>query len=707
MSRLARPVRRSAASIAVGAATVLLLAACVTRPERIVSYYTLDYLADTERIELRRETPHPSGVHILDTRVARPYSRPQIVTRGFGPSIEYLGDQLWGVDLAETVADLIQHRVRAYRVFARTTREFTREEQEYELRSVVGAIEHVVTAEASRAVVQLELSLVRMPDHAETVRHHVRTESLLPGANVAIFVTEVNRIILAEIDVFLEKTLAYLDTGDPVLEAPVPDEDPDAADLMENLGEGVGELLLPALGPRESQPFFVLRSIDGDFEQSGRFGSPLVVPAGRYVAEFGTGPAEQRLQQAIEVRARRSTVVEPTWASLTVGVIDSARTLVRVRYDVYDAATGEGYGGMLSSSEQAAAPPRVWILAPGRYKIVLNNRPFASLLDFVTVTLTAGQTEDVTLVVGSSGALRGAGNIEAADVDDPESPIHVALSAHSSLSFTLDNEDGPRDFTTLLIVDSEIETDLAYEMGRVRYDLRNLVRLGVSAANGAPLSVTTDRFRLRNTLRYAITSMFGLYTRLDAEAPMVGARATFTEPRSYEKRDGDTVVERGENVRIAQLSPPFMPLTLREGAGLSMQAARTPRFDLDLRGGLGATQTIRYQAWEFARVEEIAGTDVYVFEPAATSTAVGLEFSAFSTIIPPWNTFITSAAELFIPFGEDARVSFNWENELTLVIASNVSLLYRFALQTADQTPQRRMVQEHGIFVRLSYLFRR
>ena len=152
MSRLVRLVRRSALSVAAVAAAVSLLAACVTRPERIVSYYTLDYLADTERAELRLQDPHPSGVHILDTRVARPYSRPQIVTRGFGPAIEYLGDELWGVDLAETVADLIQHRIRAYRVFSRTTREFTREELDYELRSVVGAIEHVVMAEAYHAV---------------------------------------------------------------------------------------------------------------------------------------------------------------------------------------------------------------------------------------------------------------------------------------------------------------------------------------------------------------------------------------------------------------------------------------------------------------------------------------------------------------------------------------------------------------------------
>ena len=550
MSRLVRLVRRSALSVAAVAAAVSLLAACVTRPERIVSYYTLDYLADTERAELRPQDPHPSGVHILDTRVARPYSRPQIVTRGFGPAIEYLGDELWGVDLAETVADLIQHRIRAYRVFSRTTREFTREELDYELRSVVGAIEHVVMAEAYRAVVQLELSLVRLPDHAETVRHHVRTESSLPGGDVGVFVTEVNRIILAEVDAFLEKTLVYLDTGDPVLDDPIRDVDPVGTDVADDLGEGAGELLLPALGPRESQPFFTLRSIDGDIEENGRFGTPIVVPAGRYTAEFGAGPAERQLRQdGIEVRARRSTVVEPTWAALTVGVIDSARTPIRVRYDVYDARTGESFGGMLSSSERDVAPPRVWILAPGRYKIVLNNRPFATLVDFVTVTLTAGQPEGVTLVVGSDGTtLRGAGTIEVPEAGDPESPVRVTTSAHSSLSFTMDNEDGPREFGTLLILDSEIETDLAYEMARFRYDLRNLVRLGVSTADGAPLRVTTDRFRLRNTLRYAITSMFGLYTRLDAEAPMVGARATFTEPRSYVKRDGDTVAERDEQL---------------------------------------------------------------------------------------------------------------------------------------------------------------
>ena len=692
----------------VGAAAILLLAGCVTRPERQISYYTLDYLAETERHELRREVPHEAGVRILDTRVARAYNRPQMVTRGIGPAIEYLSNELWGVDLAETVADLVQSRIRAYRTFARTTREFTREVLEYELRSAVRSIEYVVAGDEHHAVIHLELSLMRLPDESETVRHVVRAESPLPAGDIAVFVTEVNRLMLAEIDAFLEKAGAYLDTGEPVL------EDPDlAADRRErpvpvDATEGAGEVLLPAVGPRENQPYFTLRSLDNDLELPGRFGTPIVVPAGRYAAEFGAGPPDQRLRlEDIEVFARRRTIVEPTWAALTVEVIDTARTPVRLRYDVYDAWTGESYGGMLSSSEQVATPRRVWILAPGRYKVVLNSQPFTSLVDFVTVTLASGSSEELTMVVGTDNRLQGAGNLVAVDVDDPESPFRISVAAHSSLSFTMQNEDGARDFTTLLILDSEVESDLTYERAPFRYDLRNLVRIGLSTAEGAPLRVTSDRFRLRNTLRYGITSVFGLYARLDADTFMVGGRATFTEPRDYVKRDGDTVVEQGEEVRLVRLSPPFMPLTLRQGAGLSIQAVRAPRLDLGLRGGIGATQTIRHQTWEFAHLEDSGGTDVHVFEPADTSMAVGLEFSAFATVIPPWNTSITSEAELFVPFGENAGVSFAWENTLSVVLARNASLLYRFALRTSDEAAEARLVQEHGVFVRLSYLFRR
>jgi len=691
---------------------LLALSGCLTRPQVVVSYYTLDYLGDTEDPDLRHEEPYPESVHILDTRVASAYGRPQLVQRGIGPAFVYLGNHLWGIDLAETVADLIERRARSYGAFERTTREFSRDEADYELRSSIASIEYVVFGGLQFATLDLELSLVAMPEEVAVVRYSGRVESPVAADDVSVFVAEVNRLIMGEIDAFLAKSFRYLDTGEPAVDdrpAVAVDVDEDAATPS---SQGSGELLLPRLGQSDNQPFYTVRSVDSDLERGGRFGTPLLLPAGRYSVEFGSGPIDLRMRRVnIEVRSRRRTVLEPTWSAMTVVVMDSSRSPVRVRYDIYDAETGESYGGRVSSSEALVSAQRVWVVPPGRYKVVVNGRPFATLQDFVTVNLVSGMNEDLTIIVGADDAgattaLRGAGNIDIEETGDPTSPLSLSSAVNANVSFAFDDEEEPWDFSTLLVLDSEVETDLTYEIAPLRYELSNLVAFGFSAADGAPLRVTSDRFRLRNTLLYELTPVYGLYTRLDAEALLFGDRVVTEEPQNYIKRDGDTVIEQEEEEREVTLSPPFMPLTLREGAGLNVTAFRTPRFDLSLRGGLGATQTFRYQTYEVADSEVIDGETYAVYQAAERSSDIGLEFTAFATVIPPWNTTFTSSAELFVPFGLEREVSLQWENTANVILANNVSLLYRFVLRTEGQQPEARLVQSHGVFLRLNYLLR-
>ncbi len=704
---------KRAAAVVLAALTLVAVSGCVTRPSRVTSYYTLDYLHDSEHTELRQDTPFSASVHVLDTRIARAYSRPQIVLRGIGPSFVYLPDHLWGIDLSETVANLVQRRIRAHRMFEQTTREFTREEFDYELRSSIGSIEYVVFGGTRLATLEIELSLIRMSDETEVVRHQVRSESAIQADDVSVFVAEANRLLLAEIDAFLSKTLAYLTTGDLIRD----DYDPDVPDdiempVAEGRTEGVGELLLPSLGPSQNQPFYTIRSLDRDDERSALFGVPIALPAGRYAVNLGSGPADLQMSlDNVEIVSRRRTVVEPSWSALTVDIVDTTRRPVRLRYDIYDAETGESYGGLLSSSETIVAARRVWILAPGRYKIVLNSRPFGTLEDFVTVTLAAGRSEELTVVVGldeagAATALRGAGNIDADDSGDPDAALSLSSAVNASFSLALDDQQGRRELSTLLVLDSEVETELTYEIFPLRYEMRNLLAVGLSAADGAPLRVTSDRFRLRNTLIYELTAVYGLYTRLDADTTLIGERLLFDDPTSYVKRHGEAEVERETDADMIRLSPPLMPLTLREGAGLSVQALRMPRFDLGLRGGLGATQTVRLQTYEPAGEEVLEGTVYSVYERGASVTDIGLEFSAFATVTPPWNTTITSTAEVFVPFREAGVVSFVWENAINVVLANNVSLLYRFSLEDAPEAEDRLVIQEHGLFLRLNYLFR-
>ncbi|MFW6313023.1 MAG: hypothetical protein ACOC2N_03980 [Spirochaetota bacterium] len=716
-------VRRKVEFVVI-ALLLVLLSSCITRPATRDYYYTLDYLARTERNNLVRQEPFPATVHVTDSRVARAYTRPQLVQRGLGPEFEYLDDRLWGIDLSETVSVLIDRRVSAYGIFSRTFREFTRQSADYELRSEIGSIEYVSYEGTSEAVLEIELSLWQLPDSIPVVEHRARAVESIYGEDVAIFVSAVNEMLLGEVDRFLEDVTRYFETGESRLD----DETPSGAaavgeseargdtasdESADDAEPGRGVLLLPALADSENQPFYTILGSGGEFVQSARFGEPTSLLEGEYTVLLGSGPEDQRMRlDEVTVIARQRTVVEPVWAAMTVTVIDENREPVRLRYDIYDAETGQSYGGRIYRAEQLISSQTVWILDAARYKVVILNRPFNTLRDFVTVNLRPGRSEDLTIVVstdeaGNVTSMLGAGNVDLEEVTDVADPLSIASSITGSFSFTANDEDAPGDFETVYFLDSEIETELVYELGPLRYELENNMAMGFNAFEQRPLRVASDEFRLRNTLLYGLTDLFGFYARADARATIVGSRTVFDAPTDYAKLEDGNVVEQQQDAEFVQLSPPFLPLSLREGLGINVNALRRQSSELGLRGGIGATQMIRFRTYEPSGTITIDGETYQAYEPAATQVGTGLELSASATQLLPLNASLTSIAEVFVPFRAGDPVSLQWENVVTVVLVNNLSLYYRFVLASAvDEEGDPYLAQDHGVFVRLNYLFR-
>ncbi|MFW5783416.1 MAG: hypothetical protein ACOCY8_02750, partial [Spirochaetota bacterium] len=472
-------------------------------------------------------------------------------------------------------------------------------------------------------------------------------------------------------------------------------------------------LLLPALGQSENQPYYTIIGSDGTVRGSGQFGVPVDLAPGTYSVAFGSGPEDEQMTiDRVTISPRERTIVEPTWAAMTVEIIDETREQVRARYDIYDAETGVSYGGRISQSEALVASQTVWILPPARYKIVINNRPFNTLRDFITVNLVAGRSEDLTIVVGSDDSgnvtsMLGAGNVDLDEIAPEDTPLRLTSAINGSFSFTLDNRDAPDDFEAVYFLDSEIDTELVYETGPLRYDLENNVAIGLNALNARPLRVASDEFRLRNTLVYGLTNLYGVYARADASATIVGRRVVPDEPTNYVKRDNGTTVERETDAELIVLSPPFLPVTLREGAGISIAALRSQRAELGIRGGVGATQTIRYNVYESAGTETIDESPYNVYSRRESEFATGFEISASATFQLPLSTTVSSVAELFVPFNDVGSASVEWENVVSIVLVNNVSLYYRFVLaNAATADDDHYLVQDHGVFIRLNYLFR-
>jgi len=693
----------------------------MSRPANPNFFYTLDYIARTEDGQLARAEPYPVSVHIVDTDISQAYTRPQIVQRGLGPEFTYLNNRLWGVDLSETVAELVDRRVDAYNLFRRTRREYAREDADYEIRSDLSAIEYVNFQSTEQALVRVDYVLWDVSAERAVVYHRGNVQEPIFGNDVALFVDEANTILLDELDTFLAKVVTYFDTGEEQLRTNRVREQvetsernlADDADTTSEGGEQIGVLNLPALSDNENQPFFTVLGQSGDVVASAQFGEAVALPVGFYDVLFGSGPDESRMRiNQIEITPRQQTVVEPTWAAMTVNIIEENREPVRVRYDLYEAETGESLGGRISRGEAFVLSQTVWILSPGEYKVIINNRPFNTLRDFVTVNLRAGQYEQLTIVVGSDDteavtSMIGAGDVNLDVLQEDDNPLSLSSALNASFSFTSSNEKSPDDFDIVYFLDSEVDTALAYDLGALRYELSNTLAMSFSAAGDETLRVTSDDFRLGNTLLYSFTDTYGLYARVDVDTTIVGNQVVPDDPQNYVKIEDGDIVERKENADRIQLSPPFLPPTLEEGFGININAVRTRRVDLQFRGGIGATQTLNLGTFVVNGTTDIAGTTYTVYEEIDSVTDTGFEISAFGTLLLPFNTSLSSNAELFVPFDEAARVSLQWENVINVVLINNVSIYYRFLLQNAETLDgEAYFIRDHGLFVRANYLFR-
>lgn len=694
--------------LVIGLAAVLLLSSCITRPSVPTYYYSLEYSGETERPELYRTDPFNASVLISDTAVSGALSRPQLVERGIGPRFEYLENQLWGVQLSDTVSGLLLQRMEAYGLFRRVDRDLRREPADYEARSTLSSVEYIRYGNTRRALVRLDLSFWDLGEERRVVGHRAREERAIFGDDVSIFVSTVNRIIHEEIDEYLSKVARYMETGEPVLD--IVRRDGGGAETADAAGR-TGILLLPALAGGESQPFYTI--LGSDFRRSAQFGEPVDLPSGSYSVLLGSGPADRRMRvDAIEVIGGQRTVVEPTWAALTVNVVNRNRDPARVRYDVYGAETGRNYGGRISRSEAVLTRPTVWILRPGKYKLILNNRPFNTLRDFVTVTLIEGRGEDLTVVVEqsepeSTPSLVGAGNVAIDEPGAEGSPLGVTSAINATLSFTADNESAPEDFQLAYFLDSEVDTELTYEAGPLQYELRNTVALGFNASGSGPFTLASDELDLRNTLVYSLTDVYGVYARVDLSTTIFGRRIVPDEPLSYVKRGDGATVESVADAAVIRLSPPLLPVTLQEGVGLNVSAVETEIIDLGFRAGIGATQVLRYNVYQEAGSETIDGAEYVVYESVGSEVQTGIEASASASARLPFDTAVSTTLDLFAPFAAPQTLSLQWESVVNIVLIDNISLYYRLTLTNEAATGDAgTFVQDHGVFLRMNYLLR-
>lgn len=188
-SRCRRLVRLACTGVA-----ILAVAACSILPEaRETFYYAIEY----EDLNLDRAPADFGIARVLEPAVASAYDRRQMVLRTDSPRFQYLNDDLWGVELRESLRMLIERFYADVPTFDRVLGEFDRGSARYEIHSSIRRVEYI-QGDPSRTRVEIVIEARTATGTPTTIAQHETRydEETSGGGGLENFVRDVNRIMI-------------------------------------------------------------------------------------------------------------------------------------------------------------------------------------------------------------------------------------------------------------------------------------------------------------------------------------------------------------------------------------------------------------------------------------------------------------------------------------------------------------------------------
>ena len=246
-------------------------------------------------------------------------------------------------------------------------------------------------------------------------------------------------------------------------------------------------------------------------------GKVITLPVGKYTLYLGQGQ-ERELTYPVEIKQKYRTIVEPKWSSLTINIIDSGKSRVRMSYDIYEGENNEAIGFDFSAADEAGEENRVWVLQAGRYFITIDGASFSSYIDFTTVDLEPSKHYNLTIVVdpdGTNGKLLGAG-IHPQESENLLKTYYSSQNAfHLNFNINANNETEENTFDENITLSSQFDKKMYYQRDNIDYEGRINWELGFNKASKGDLKISIDEFRFNNTLIYTIWDQPGLYGSFD------------------------------------------------------------------------------------------------------------------------------------------------------------------------------------------------
>jgi len=457
--------------------------------------------------------------------------------------------------------------------------------------------------------------------------------------------------------------------------------------------EGMGAVFVPALSRVERGPLLTVYA-RGRSVAEGRMGHRILLEPGRYVVRFGDGARHQQIRVPARVEAGRTTVVPERYGALEIDVVDPQFVPFRGAYELLRMETREVVGLGFGADALLGESLKVWMLAPGVYKLVQAGGTYRDRTNFSTVRVVPGSKTRFVLVMNpDTGDFEGAGLVTEEAPGDSDWAFRGVLGGDVAF-LRRDLNTGQPGWS--------LNLDLFFDvMARLHTgDHRWASRLEVEESQNRPAQTERflnleDRIFVHSIYTYDVVDWFGPYVRAGAEMQVLPRTLQFEDARDIELEDG-SVVERTE----VEVATEFFPtVELIEGTGGNFRLWRSRALEAQLRVGAGARQLL---PTALKVLVERDGPDRLV--TVEEDLTEGVESTAIASArLTRWVTLSTEFDSLF-PIDPDQNFIFTWRNQANLRLASFASLTYRF---NAERNPAKLLSEdvqtEHDVQLRFSY----
>jgi len=677
------------------------------------NYYILEYFDHLKNDNLYRETPLAKSVWIMDLKIPSNYNRKQIVLRHFGPKITYANKELWGIKLTEIIPNFIDKKLEYYNVFNSNQRDVLNERPEYIISSKITNIEFYKNEFSSQARLVMDLSFKKGDNKVAILQHRVNRDEFLSDDSFDNFVLKINDVILEEIDTFIYKIENYLEKGIIEKGISLEDENTEISFIKEERKtKGMGFLFLPSISNTDNEPYYTVYDQSGILVASARMGESSILAEGKYTVNYGSGSSAQLLtKNNVEIIQRYKTVVEPDWGILMVDVLDEERNFAKVRYEIFNAESGESFGGDFPADEEIGEKRRSWVLTPGLYKITINDEPFNTLRDFTTVLIEKGKLQDLRIVMGidednNPTNLVGAGILSGSEILKASEDWKLSSSIHGNFNANSKNEEEKDKQKFTLTLTSQLENRLIYDKMPFHFTSKNIIDLGTTKNSGEDFRLSIDEFDLKNTFIYYFIKDIGFYSRFNINSHFFPTYDYYPDDSvSYKKfnENGDLITEATGAEKILR-EPAFYPLNLKEGIGLNMRLLNRASINLYFRTGFGMEQDIKKDVFQKDSDFDSTTEGYQKYDILKSEYKKGTELSLVGSIRFRFGLTYNTDAYILFPFDKSINKTVEWENTFNMKLLKYVSLEYKLKLENKELNDEEYIYNEHSLFLRLTYI---